>query len=225
MPAAQCRTARRVVLRATPATLPGVAGRPMRASAVSTATETTAPCDTCTDNGTAQNIRLPTSVVPTTVSFFMKFSWLNRSSMDYVCPNGSARIDLAQGIRRRSDRCPKPILSDLRAGLARFSRRRLNHERVKVGVQRAADDRLIGQLLRGSVPRAPIHDSALKRIRDQPADFVALQGHELFFGIIFVELWAKIYGVYARVMTSRLRCGGASTIAKLAPTPYHRLSL
>src|SRR5579872_1285740 len=67
-------------------------------------------------------------------------------------------------------------------------------------MQRAADDWLIGQLFRGSVPRPPIHDSALERIRDQPADFVALQGHEPFFGIIFVELRAKIHGVYARVI-------------------------
>jgi hypothetical protein len=74
MPAAQCRTARRVVLRATPATLPGVAGRPTRASAVSGVTETTVSGDNCREKGTAQSIVLPMSVAPMIASFFMSFS-------------------------------------------------------------------------------------------------------------------------------------------------------
>ena len=77
-PAAQ----RRADLRATPATLPGVAGRPTRASAVSSATETTVACEKCRDKGTAQNIMLPMSVVPMIASFFMRFL----SSVTYVPP-------------------------------------------------------------------------------------------------------------------------------------------
>jgi len=68
-PAAQ----RRADLRATPATLPGVPGRPTRASALSSATETTVACEKCRDKGTAQSIMLPMNVVPMIASFFMKF--------------------------------------------------------------------------------------------------------------------------------------------------------
>jgi hypothetical protein len=73
-PAAQCRTARRVLLRATPATLAGVPGRPTRASAVSSATEATACCETCREKGTAQSMALPISVPAMIASFFMRFS-------------------------------------------------------------------------------------------------------------------------------------------------------
>jgi hypothetical protein len=66
---------RRVDLRATPATLAGVPGRPTRASAVSNATETTVSCEKCRDRGTAQSIVLPTSVAPIIVSFFVRFSF------------------------------------------------------------------------------------------------------------------------------------------------------
>jgi hypothetical protein len=40
-------------------------------SPVSSATETTASCDTCIERGTAQSIVLPISVIPMIVSFFM----------------------------------------------------------------------------------------------------------------------------------------------------------
>jgi hypothetical protein len=41
---------------------------------VSSATETTASCDTCREKGTAQSIVLLISVAPMIASFFMRFS-------------------------------------------------------------------------------------------------------------------------------------------------------
>src|ERR1700739_321843 len=66
------RTILRVVLRATPAPLKGVSGRPMRALAVSGDSVKPAPRDHWTDTGMAQMRAAPSATVPT-VNIFMTF--------------------------------------------------------------------------------------------------------------------------------------------------------
>src|SRR6516165_6901702 len=63
-PAAQRRTARRSVLRATPATLPGVPGRPTSATALSWDTDKFFSADHLTATGEAESTTAPTTVAP-----------------------------------------------------------------------------------------------------------------------------------------------------------------
>lgn len=87
------------------------------------------------------------------------------------------------------------------AGRAGVPRWHLNYKRVKIGLQWNADDWLIGQLLRWLMPWSSIYNSTLKGIRDQPANFVALQRHKFFLGIIFVKLRTKINSVNSWIIS------------------------
>ena len=91
-----------------------------------------------------------------------------------------------------------PELGARRAGVAR---RHLNNEGIVIRLQWRADDRPIGQLLRWCIPWSSLDNSILKGVRDQPTNFVALQRHQFFLRIIFVELRTKIHGVNSRIIS------------------------
>ena len=68
----------------------------------------------------------------------------------------------------------------------------VNDEGIEIRIQWSTDYWLIGQFLRWFIPRSSLFNSALEGMRYQPTDFFALQRHELFLRIIFVQLRAKV---------------------------------
>src|SRR5262245_42217990 len=84
-------------------------------------------------------------------------------------------------------------LSDSRGG-------HVDYPRVVVGVDWSSDYRLTGRLLRWFIPWSPLRHPCLYRMRNQPSNFLSLQGHELLLSIVLVKLRAEIHGMNSRIV-------------------------